>query len=407
MISSCNAQKNDINQMTIALWEADIDYVNRKIQKKFASFDNSIKATFSHNVDTLKMELSRLNNQEIAIKMGKLLASLNDGHTEMSILQQTANFSRLPLLFYYFDDGLYIVAAHEAYKELNGMKVIQIGSLPVTESIEKLKTVMTFDNDYEVLHAGPSFLIIPDVLQYLGAVDSTSEITLTLVNDSNDSITKSIESVTLSEYNNSVWTTYVGIHDIKPMLYKKHMDRNYWFEYLEDQKTMYFYLGRVNNQKGQPSLKKVISQLFDTIDKVQPDKLVIDLRKNSGGNYHKSKPLLDAIKKRPALNKPNKVFVINGRTTFSAAMVTTIFLKTETNAIIVGEPSRGHPNKSDNVEYMSLPNSGLSIEYTTKVKKHWSELGKLNHVPIDVKIVPTFLDYKIGEDAVLSYILKQ
>ena len=88
-------------------------------------------------------------------------------------------------------------------------------------------------------------------------------------------------------------------------------------------------------------------------------------------------------------------------------MVTSIFLKRETQATLVGEPSRGHPNKCDNNEYMTLPNSGLSIEYTTKVEKHWAELGDAKWVPIDVEIAPRFADYKLGKDAALEYAIGQ
>jgi len=87
-------------------------------------------------------------------------------------------------------------------------------------------------------------------------------------------------------------------------------------------------------------------------------------------------------------------------------MVTSIFLKRETNATLIGEPSRGHPNKTDNVEYMTLPHSKLSIEYTTKVKRHWVELGDLDHVPVDVEIKPQFRDYEQGIDAELKFVLE-
>lgn len=408
LMTSCNSQvSTDIDHMTASLWEEDIDYVNRKIQKEFASFNPSIKEEFSGNANHLKDELSNLNNQEVAIKMGQLLASLKDGHTELSILQRTANLDRLPLSLYYFEDGLYIVAAHDTYQDLIGMQVTQIGTMPVSQSIEKLKTVMTYDNDYEILHAGPSFLMLPDVLKSMGVLDTTSEVPLILINDSNTTENRIVKSVDLSEYINGPWKTYFDLHGLKPMLYKKHLDRNYWYEYLEEEKTMYFYLGRVNNQKGQPSLKKVVTNLFKMVDKVHPEKLVIDVRKNSGGNYNKSRPLIEAIKERPELNKAGKIFVINGRTTFSAAMVTSIFLKTETEAILVGEPSRGHPNKCDNNEYMTLPNSQLSIEYTTKVKKHWPALNDASYVPIDKQIPLLFTDYKEGVDAVMAYILNQ
>ena len=408
LLSSCNAQQySNIDHMTPLLWEEDIEYLNRKIQKEFASFNPSIKDVFSENADQLSKDLTGLSNNETAIKLGQLLASLKDGHTEMNVLQSQANLDRLPLVLYYFEDGLYIVAAHESVQDLIGMRIEKLGNLDVSDSVERLKTVMTYDNEYEILHAGSRFLVVPEILKFLGVTDSTAEISLTLKDDSGSEVVKSVKSIDLKSYGNGPWKTYYDVNGIKSLLSSKYPDRLYWYEYQEKEKTMYFNLDRVNSQKGHPSLKKTISALFKEIDELKPEKLIIDIRRNSGGNYNKSRPLIDAIKKRTWLNAKGKVFVLNGRTTFSAAMVTSIFLKRETAAILVGEPSRGHPNKCDNNEYMTLPNSGLSIEYTTKVDKHWAELGDATFVPIDVVISPKFSDYKKGRDMALQYVFDQ
>ncbi|MBT8229457.1 MAG: hypothetical protein KJO50_04305 [Bacteroidia bacterium] len=408
LLTSCNAQQySNIDHMTAELWAEDIDYVNKKINKEFDSFDPSIKDVFSKNAEGLKSELPQLSNEEIAIKMGWLLASLKDGHTEMNVLQSGANLDRLPVALYFFEDGLYIFAAHESYQDLIGMRVMKMGTLAISDSIERLKSVMTYDNDYEILHAGPRFLVVPDILKYLGAIESTSEATLTLVDNSGQEIEKKVQSVTQNTYGDGPWKTYNDLNGISPLLRDKNNDRNYWYEYLKDQNTIYLCLNRMNNQKGQASIKKTVSKLFEDIDQIKPQKLVIDIRRNTGGNYNLSRPLIEEIKDRNWLNQDGKIFVLNGRTTFSAAMVTSIFLKRETAAILVGEPSRGHPNKCDNNEYMTLPNSGLSIEYTTKVEKHWPELGDATFVPIDVEIPHRFSDYKDGKDGTLEYVLQQ
>ncbi len=100
-----------------------------------------------------------------------------------------------------------------------------------------------------------------------------------------------------------------------------------------------------------------------------------------------------------------KVWAITGRRTFSAASTTCVFLKQETEAQLIGEVGRTHPNWADNNEYMNLPNSDFLIEYTTKVKVHWPEQPSLDHVPVDVEIVPTFEGYSNGKDLVMEYLL--
>ena len=168
---------------------------------------------------------------------------------------------------------------------------------------------------------------------------------------------------------------------------------------------MYFNFTRVNNQDGKPSIKKFISQLFEEIDELRPDKLVIDFRLNNGGNYNLSRPLIEAIKSRSWLNQKGKVWAITGRRTFSAASVACVFLKQETQTQLIGEVGRTHPNWADNNEYITLPNSRFLIEYTTKIKVHWPEQPDLDHVPVDVEIPPTFSSFSLGKDPVMEYIL--
>ena len=407
VVFSCQTQEPvEIEKMTTEQWEYDINYVNKKIQREFASYDPNVKVNFDKNAKKLIQQLGTLDAETIAIEIGRLLASLEDGHTEMSILQENANLSRLPIASYFFKEGLYIFAAHKKHKDLVGSQILTIGDDSIPQVVEKLKDVMTYDNIYEIYQTGPSFISLPSVLQYL-KISEKDSVGLTLKTLSNDTVRVHMSPVPRSEYGKGPWERYSTIHQLKTQLRDQNSDKNYWYEYLPDQKTMYFYYGRVNNQKGQKTIKKTVNEMFEIIDKVQPEKFVVDLRDNRGGNYNKSIPLIKALKKRDFLNKKGKVYVISGRTTFSAALVTSIFFKKQTNAILIGEPSRGHPNKTDNVEYMYLPNSQLKIEYTTKVKKHWPELGTSDHLPVDIRITPSFKYYQQGKDEVLEYILQQ
>jgi len=399
--------RHGLDHMTPELWEEDIDYINKRIQREFASFDPTIKSKFGDKALALKRELSTIGNSFTAIKIGQLLASLGDGHTEMSILQEVANFGRLPLAMYFFEEGLYILATDKRHEDYIGRKVLKIGNKTVLELFELLKTVMTYDNQYEILHAGPTFLLSPEILAFLHAIGDEEHIELTLENE--ESVAPEflkLQPITLNEYKNTQWVTIYDVNNMVEPLRRKNRGQDYWFEYLHQERTMYFNFSKNNNQKKRPSIKETVSQMFKSIDQVNAEKLIIDLRANRGGNYKKSRPLINAIKKHPQINQKNKLYVITGRTTFSAAMVTSIFLKRETNATLIGEPSRGHPNKTDNVEYMTLPHSKLSIEYTTKVKRHWVELGDLDHVPVDVEIKPQFRDYEQGIDAELKFVLE-
>ena len=407
IVSSCQPQEPvPIEKMTAEQWEQDISYLNKKIQREFASFNPNAKVNFDKDSKLLIQQLDQLDAKTIVIKIGQLVASLQDGHTEMSILQKNAKLSRLPIASYFFKEGLYIYGSHKAYKHLIGAEIIKIGNDSIPQIVEKLKRVMTYDNIYEIYETGPSFLNLPSVLQYLN-ISPTDKVVFTLKTALKDTVKVHISPLSRSEYFDGPWETYANIHQLKPKLRDQNSEKNYWYEYLKGENTLYFYYGRVNNQKGQKTIKQTVKEMFKVIDDVQPDKFIVDLRDNRGGNYNKSIPLIKALKKRDFLNKKGKVYVITGRETFSAAMVTSIFFKRQTNAILIGEPSREHPNKTDNVEYMYLPNSQLKIEYTTRVKKHWEALGNIDHLPVDIPISPSFKYYQLGKDEVLEYILQQ
>lgn len=401
------AQANkDLSHMTPALWMQDMDYLNKKIQKEFVSFDPNVKNTFQIEINKLKGNISDYDNKQMAIKLSELVAHLGDGHTEVQFLQRGSGFNLLPLIFYFYKEGLYITGSHEEYKKYIGMKVNSIGGKPVDEVVKLLTNLMTHDNKYEILHAGPDFINLPAVMKYLGLTDNYEKVAFSLTDVSGNTFDVQFNAKSIDEYIKGPWYRYTNEHDIKTPLSATSSKANYWYKYLEKENTVYFYYGVVNNQKGYPTIKKFIKKMFSFIDEVKPEKLVMDLRQNRGGNYHKSEPLIKAIEDRPWLNQSGKVYAISGRTTFSAAMVTCVFLKRETQAILIGEPSRGDPNKADNVEHFNLPNSGLRIEYTTKVKRHWPELGNADHVPVDIDIPLLFADYSRGVDAVMEYILK-
>lgn len=407
IIIGCKAQQPPgLSHMTPDLWIKDIDHLNARMQKEFASFDPTVKDLFARNMESLKQELAGLSNEQTAIRLSQFVSRLGDGHTEVQLFQSDTDLRRFPLSYYFFEEGLYILGAHESYRKHIGNQVVSIGGKDVPQVFELLKTLMTHDNKYEILHFGPAFLMLPEVFIFLGLSNSnnTANIEIKTANGSTEKI--QIKAVSLTEYSDGPWYRFFDHKNIDRPLSSKVMKRNHWFEYLEQEKTMYFYYGTVNDQKGHPGIRKVVKQLFAEIDRLKPDKIVIDIRRNSGGNYHKSRPLIEAIKDRPWLNKEGKIYAISGRRTFSAAMVTSIFLKRETQTILVGEPSRGHPNKTDNVEHLKLPNSNLRIEYTTRVKHHWPELGDAKWVPIDVMIIPTFATYSKGIDPVMEYILK-
>lgn len=399
--------QSKLNTMTPQLWEKDLNYLDMKIQKEFNSFIPGIKEEFSKEVAALRSKLSNLKNYEVAGEIMRILATLKDGHTELNIGHSKVGFHRVPLSLYIMEGEFYVLAAHEKYSHLVGGKVMAIGNTPIKEAFERLKRNMSHDNNMEFLHAGPGYITLTELLVYLNLTKEHLKSDFTIRQLDGSKVKTTFTGIDINAYNKGPWKRYRDMNGLETPLYQSQTSSSYWYQYLPEGKTMYFNFSRVNNQKGKQSIKSFTKELFAEIDRVKPEKLVIDLRLNNGGNYHRSKPIVAAIKDRPWLNQTGKVWAITSRRTFSAASTMCIFLKQGTHAQIIGEAGRTHPNWADNNEYMTLPNSDFLIEYTTKIKKHWPEHPDYDRVPVDVEVLPTFEAYSKGIDRVMEYILKR
>jgi hypothetical protein len=108
------------------------------------------------------------------------------------------------------------------------------------------------------------------------------------------------------------------------------------------------------------------NRLLRAVRENEPEKLVIDMRNNTGGNSTLLDPFIDALAECGHINQHGKIFVIIGRDTFSSALLNVYSLKNKTCAILVGEPTGGKPNCYGEVLRSKLEQSGLLISYSTK-----------------------------------------
>jgi hypothetical protein len=144
--------------------------------------------------------------------------------------------------------------------------------------------------------------------------------------------------------------------------------------------------------------------LFDLIKQDRPDKLVIDVRLNGGGDYEKGlKYLVHPIRDLPEINRKGHLFILVGPNTFSAAMSNSAHFRYQTNAILVGQQIGERPNSYQEVREMKLPNSSWTVRYSVKFYK-FVETGE-NVIQPDQEIIPSWDDYRSGRDPVLEWVL--
>ena len=146
--------------------------------------------------------------------------------------------------------------------------------------------------------------------------------------------------------------------------------------------------------------------MFKLIDSSQAKRLVIDVRQSNGGDFFKFRShILKELKNRSQFLQPNSLFLIIGRGTISAAMVSAIDMRSEMKAILVGEPSGSKPNSYSENDEFTLPNSRLEVSYSTRYYK-LQDKDTPSLMP-DKLIEPAWELYTAGRDAAMEWILAQ
>ncbi len=81
------------------------------------------------------------------------------------------------------------------------------------------------------------------------------------------------------------------------------------------------------------------------IEEQHPDKRVVDLPQNGGGDYTVGlRYLVHPIRDLPSINRKGHLFVLVGVNTFSAAMSNAAHFRTKTAALLAGQTIGERPN---------------------------------------------------------------
>lgn len=130
-------------------------------------------------------------------------------------------------------------------------------------------------------------------------------------------------------------------------------------------------------------------------------RVVIDLRGNGGGNSTILRPLLDGLKERPALKARGHLYALVDAGTFSSGLLAAVVLRQDLKAILVGEPPGEKPNSYGEVRPLTLPNSRLFIQYSTKFFRMSGSADPPTYEP-DVIVRRSIADALAGRDPVLD-----
>ncbi len=374
-------------------WAADVDFLVEKLPELHKNlFFRISQEEFNEIAVQFKQSLPELNENEFQIGLSRLVAAVGDSHT--SLRPRITHAS--PLMLYWFKERIYVINTLPEYKKILYGRITKVHHRPIEEVIKAFSEIISHENKAQLKNIIPQITASAQHLNGLNIIPNKNFMDLTAENEQGKSMTVEMKAIPFIG-------VFKGIVDMSysedDPIYRKNRGKFYWFEVLEDKKTVYFKYNSCRDQSSEP-FSKFSQKLLSAIQDNPVDKMVIDLRNNSGGNSGIMNPFVEELAQNKKINKEGILFVIIGRQTFSSAILNAIDLKNKTNAIQVGEPTGGKPNHFGEIKTLKLPNTHKVVTYSTKYFTHSTE-DTASFIP-EIQVEFSFRDYREKRDPFLE-----
>ncbi len=402
-------QAGSQSKLSAKAWQDDLNFLKNTIHKDYPFLFKKTTATdFDKAVDELHNNIPNLQDHEIIVGFSRLISSFKYGHTRLGFERLPIPIHQLPVNLYHFNDGVYVQGVHKDYGQALGAKVIAIANMPIADVLKAIYPVVPVENDQYFKSFGFLYLVSPEILHAQGVIkelSNTIEFTLEKKGETfnlNFDALSGIRNLPLKYgliQQDDNWLDARN-QDQTP-LYLKHLDKIYYYEYLPDQKAVYIRHSQIQDDPEE-NIPAFYSRVFDFIEQNDVERLILDVRLNSGGNNYKNKAIVTRIIASTKINRPGNLFVILGRRTFSACQNLVNELDNYTNAVFIGEPTGENVNFYGDNRRVELPNSKIPVFLSFawwQDKPQWENADwTVPHIAVDM----SFEDYKTNADPVLK-----
>ena len=413
------SQREPDNVLTAAQWREDLKYLADRIPKVHRNAFHAVSQdAFAAAVADIDRQIPSMSDHQVMVRFARLVAMLGDGHSRLLLpgltdpmsdhpaITASKNarlaFHHLPVELYSFNDGLFVVGATAEFKRILGTKVLQIGNHSADEALQAISPIVNRDNEIGLKVLAPHFVAIPEVLQAMQVVPKDSPIALTF--EARDGKTTTLELPSFAMSTPNPWTSVLDQLSEQPIRLRD-PQKNYWFDYLADSRTMFVRINVIEDTPGE-SLNEFSRKLISFIDSHPVDRTVFDLRDSHGGNNQLFRSMLLGIIREGKIDRPGRLFVVLGRDTFSAAVNAASDLERLSDCIFVGEPAAGAPNSYGDARSITLPNSGLVVRLATVYWRDWTGDESRPWIAPDIATTVSSQDYFAGKDTALEAVLR-
>lgn len=356
-----------------ARWQQDIDFLASEFPRRHKNaFFRCERAEWEAAAAEIRRRAPDLSDAQIVVELRRLVALIGDGHSN---IWQDAESSVPPFRLYpvacaWLDDGLFPAVLPIDLADLIGQRLVEVGGVPIQQVLDRLAELQAFDNESGRRNQVPATLREAETLAALGIVRDIDAAEFTLEDAGGHRTTITVAPIPPGANQASLVAqrpdpALVGLS-------RRPRRVTFGFEPLPDSRALYVWYDACADAKDK-TVRQFCDETLKALDEglaADPprlERIVIDLRRNSGGNSLLLAPLIEGLARRPAINRRGAIFALIGRRTFSSAMMNAYQLRSATACLLVGEPTGGSPNGYGEVRQFRLPHSRLNVQYSTRL----------------------------------------
>jgi len=388
-------------------WSADIDTLLVLMKREHYIYRSKpLPEKLLTDAAALKKKISQFSDERMLLELERLMFYMHDGHSYILPVAMNVKTVYLPIQFYLFSDGAYIIDADDPYKKFIGCEVLSIHGIPVTKLVDDMNGYVHQDNKYTVRWFAPSILRFRGLYEWYGNAAGANNIDMELKERNGKKIPAKISFIPATNFHGIPKLMASRLENAPPVpLYLSRVEDNFWYKTIQEKKVFYFQFNQVEDQHDR-TIASFSLKLDSALHAGKYNLFVIDVRHNNGGNLTLLPPLVEVIKRFERENPSSKIIVITGRNTFSAAQVFIAQLNYQTHALFAGEPSSSSPNFVGEGNYIRLPYSGAMGSISNK----YHETIPGDHrkwIEPDYPISLSAAMYFQNRDPVMEYILQK
>lgn len=383
----------------------DVERLTYVMQNEFSGY-NVLEGTtrFNKQITYLK-DISTdqsITQKAFNLELFKAVAAFKDPHTAVTNTSQLFN-RFFPYRVTWSSGDFYLTSGVVNSKWL-GAKVTSFDNIDSKTVFTKLNQYTSSPNKTGNAVFMSLFQSNADLLYHEKIINSPNTITLGLTLSNGETTKVTFDSMANEQINtlNNYMRLSTKYKDTKP-LWKTNSERNYWFKYLKEDNLFYL---RYAFCVAQGDINLFWEDVFNQIEKTNPNKFIIDLRGNPGGDTQNHAKFLNDLAKNSTINKYGKLYTIIDRKTGSAAVSLASNLERLTETILVGEKTIDLPNTTSDPTYFTLPHSGVKIVVPNLYHLNTHIYDKRDAVVPDIPITQLIDDKNYDEDQVLNAIKK-